>query len=342
MKPITTTTNNRFLIIANVTKKANIKTLIYAAAAHDFTVVIVGLSNLLISDLNLADELISSYSKNNSSSFANQSSIDISDNRNSDICHTSSGNIDLDTISSGIRSSSSASSSSSRGHKDDNGDGMNKGLHTDTSNDEYDSMTNRNITSSSSAINRSLKNNPEKSCTEGNNNDKMTVDSDVRKDSHDETIVNKTDLSNPQIENYLDENYNETVSHDTTSSRYHTNSKNRKKNKNKMKINLPTEAPHPFLRLESLTDLSLFLKEHETPLIGIEIMDGGTCTGRDIFIHSTYIYVYMYKYVNTCVYIYMYIYIYIYIYIYVYTYICIYIYAYIYIFLLVIIQPNQS
>lgn len=286
---------NRFLIIANVTKKANIKTLIYAAAAHGFTVVIVGLPNLLISDLNLADELISSYSKNNSSSFANQSSIDISDDSNSDVCHTSSGNIDDDTISSGIRSSTSTSSSSSRGTKDDNCDGMNKGLHTDTSNDEYDSMTNKNITTSSSCINRSLKNDLMKSRTEGNNNDKMIVDSDVRKDFHYETIENKTDLSNPQIVDYLDEFCTDNVSRDRNSDCYQTNSKYRKKNRNKVKIHLPTEAPpHPFLRLESLTDLSLFLKEHETPLIGIEIMDGGTFTHRDIFIYSTYIYVYIY------------------------------------------------
>jgi hypothetical protein len=302
MKPITTTANSRFLIIANVTKKANIKTLIYAAAAHDFTVVIVGLPNLLISDLNLADELISSYSKNNSSSFANRSSIDISDNSNSDIFHTSSGNIDGDTISSGIRSSTSTSNSSSGGNKYDNGGGINKGLYTD----KYDSITNKNITSSNSCIHRSLKYHPEKSCAEGQNNDKMTADSDVRKDSHDETIVNKTDLINPEIVDYLDENYNKDVSHDTNFNRYHTNSKNRKKNKNKVKIYLPTEAPHPFLRLESLTDLSLFLKEHETPLIGIEIMDGGTFIGRDIFIYSTYICVYISMLIPICIYTYKY------------------------------------
>ena len=49
---------HRYLIIANVSKKPNMKTLIYSAAAHGFGVIIVGLPNLDITDLHLADEVV--------------------------------------------------------------------------------------------------------------------------------------------------------------------------------------------------------------------------------------------------------------------------------------------
>ena len=49
---------NRFLVIANVSKKPNMKTLIYSAAAHGFSVAIVGLPNMSISDLHLSEEIV--------------------------------------------------------------------------------------------------------------------------------------------------------------------------------------------------------------------------------------------------------------------------------------------
>ena len=52
--------SKRYLIIANVSKKPNMKTLIYSAAAHGFSVAIVGLPNMGISDLHLAEEVIGS------------------------------------------------------------------------------------------------------------------------------------------------------------------------------------------------------------------------------------------------------------------------------------------
>ena len=48
----------RFLVIANVSKKPNMKTLIYSAAAHGFSVAIVGLPNMSISDLHLSEEIV--------------------------------------------------------------------------------------------------------------------------------------------------------------------------------------------------------------------------------------------------------------------------------------------
>ena len=50
--------DSRYLIIANVSKKPNIKTLIYSAAAHGFSVIIVGLPNLDVNDLHLAEGVI--------------------------------------------------------------------------------------------------------------------------------------------------------------------------------------------------------------------------------------------------------------------------------------------
>ena len=50
-------TNKKFLVIANVSKKPNMKTLIYSAAAHDFNVAIVGLPNMDISDLHISEEI---------------------------------------------------------------------------------------------------------------------------------------------------------------------------------------------------------------------------------------------------------------------------------------------
>ena len=59
--------DTKYLVIANVSKKPNMKTLIYSAAAHGFSVVIVGLPNLDINDLHLAEGVIGTVENSSSS-----------------------------------------------------------------------------------------------------------------------------------------------------------------------------------------------------------------------------------------------------------------------------------
>jgi hypothetical protein len=147
--------NKKFLVIANVSKKPNMKTLIYSAAAHDFDVAIVGLPNMDISDLHIAEEITGTnhsdlmsrdgWRNNNNSSRSNCTNINQADSSSSSsstggeqentassnqqesgLCESSSHRISSESISSTLdninNSTSSSSSSSSRKVTTDNQD----------------------------------------------------------------------------------------------------------------------------------------------------------------------------------------------------------------------------
>ena len=146
--------NKKFLVIANVSKKPNMKTLIYSAAAHDFNVAIVGLPNMDISDLHIAEEITGinnsdlmsrdGWRNNNSSCRSNctnisqadsssstggeQENTESSNQQESGLCEPSSHRISSESISSTLdnlnNSSSSSSSSSSRKVVTDNQDNL--------------------------------------------------------------------------------------------------------------------------------------------------------------------------------------------------------------------------
>jgi trimeric autotransporter adhesin len=148
--------NKKFLVIANVSKKPNMKTLIYSAAAHDFNVAIVGLPNMDISDLHIADKITGTnhsdlmsrdgWRNNNNSSRSNcttinqadsssstggeQENMESSNQQESGLSGPSSHRISSESINSTLdnvtnsssRSSSSSSSSSSKKVTTDNQD----------------------------------------------------------------------------------------------------------------------------------------------------------------------------------------------------------------------------
>ena len=133
--------NKKFLVIANVSKKPNMKTLIYSAAAHDFNVAIVGLPNMDISDLHLAEEITGTnhsdlmsrdgWRNNNNSSRSNCTNINQADSsstggeqenkessnqQESGLCEPSSHRSSSESISStldNVTNNSSSTSSSS-------------------------------------------------------------------------------------------------------------------------------------------------------------------------------------------------------------------------------------
>ena len=90
--------DSRYLIIANVSKKPNIKTLIYSAAAHGFSVIIVGLPNLDVNDLHLAEGVIGAV-ENTSSKRENWRNI----NSNHDVRNHSDCNPELNEKTSGSK-----------------------------------------------------------------------------------------------------------------------------------------------------------------------------------------------------------------------------------------------
>ena len=133
-------TNKKVLVIANVSKKPNMKTLIYSAAAHDFNVAIVGLPNMDISDLHISEEITGAANSDlnsrdgwrnnnncNKSDCANMNKIDssstsIGDHENAQnpegitVCQQFDHNVESEVVFSAhisVDSSSSSSSSSS-------------------------------------------------------------------------------------------------------------------------------------------------------------------------------------------------------------------------------------
>lgn len=96
----------RYLIIANVSKKPNMKTLIYSAAAHGFSVVIVGLPNLDVADLHLAEGVVEE-----------ESNVDKRNWRNNN--HAGSSG-DIDHIGNGDHVDSSGSNNENSSDNNDN------------------------------------------------------------------------------------------------------------------------------------------------------------------------------------------------------------------------------
>ena len=99
------TDGSRYLIIANVSKKPNMKTLIYSAAAHGFSVIIVGLPNLDVNDLHLAEGVVGAVDNTSSSreKWRNMKASNILDCSNHDMRKHSNCNPELSEKTSGAK-----------------------------------------------------------------------------------------------------------------------------------------------------------------------------------------------------------------------------------------------
>jgi hypothetical protein len=249
--------SKRYLIIANVSKKPNMKTLIYSAAAHGFSVAIVGLPNMGISDLHLAEEVIGFGDRDRDADSRSRECWRNSNNNNNDNDKNNKSSSHINT----------ANNSKNNGKYDN-----------DNNNDDNNDNNNGDDNSSSSS---------RKNMTETHNEDYHSNGNDNSENNNSNSSNNGNNTNNQNYDGSNDNNNNNSNddSNDNTNSIGKNNSNNSsnsrdKEEERKSKLSIsPSKPLCNIIRFETLGELKIFLVEQEIKLFGIEIMDEGRlCT----------------------------------------------------------------
>ena len=303
--------SKRYLIIANVSKKPNMKTLIYSAAAHGFSVAIVGIPNMSISDLHLAEEVIGSGNADNRSRECWRNNNSNNNNINAqNTANNSNSNNENDNNNSSSSSSVNCKNTSVKEHKDasDTHNIVDIASSVDANRDQLGTADGDDRT-----IEMDSKEREDRVCSIDNESKDIlhtALASNLHADS-DSNSKNRNNSSNNNS-NYIDDerdrdrgnnsnSNNNTSSHstDSPSSTLHPHSSSGEPfssstastsistsismsisttiSKNvapKITIS-PSKPLCNIIRFETLGELKLFLTEQNIKLFGIEIMDEG-------------------------------------------------------------------
>jgi hypothetical protein len=256
--------NKRYLIIANVSKKPNMKTLIYSAAAHGFSVAIVGLPNMSISDLHLAEEVIGSGDRDRDA-----------DSRSRE-CWRNNNDNNNDNEKKKKNSSSHVNAAN---NSKNNGKNDNNNRNNDDDNDNNNNIGDDNSSSSSSSSKNMTENHNEDSNSNSNDNsDNNNSNSNDNSNNTDDENNKNNFNNNINNNNDDDSNYNKNNIGKNNSNNSSINRDKEEERKSKLTVS-PSKPLCNIIRFETLGELKIFLVEQEIKLFGIEIMDEGRmCT----------------------------------------------------------------
>jgi hypothetical protein len=293
-----------YLIIANVSKKPNMKTLIYSAAAHGFSVAIVGIPNMSISDLHLAEEVVGSGDadnrsrecwRNNNNNINVQNTANNSNSNNENDNNNSSSSSSVNCNNKSVKEHKDASdthnivdiASSVDANRDQLGttDGDDRTIEIDSKEreDRVCSIDNQSKDILHTALASNLytdsdsdsKNRNNSSDNDSNNNSKYLDDERGRdRDSNSNSNNNTSSLStdSPSGTLHTHSSSSELFSSSTASTSISTSIS---KNMAPKTTVSPSKPSCNIIRFETLGELKLFLTEQNIKLFGIEIMDEG-------------------------------------------------------------------
>ena len=307
--------SKRYLIIANVSKKPNMKTLIYSAAAHGFSVAIVGIPNMSISDLHLAEEVIGSGDADNRSRECWRNNNSNNNNINAqNTANNSNSNNENDNNSSSSSSSCSSSvncrNKSVEEHKDASdtlniadiassvdanrdqlgtADGDDRKIEMDSKEreDRVCSIDNesKDILHTALACNHhadsdsNSKNRNNSSNNDSNNNSKYIDDERDRDRGNNSNSNNNTSshsTDSPSSTLHTQSSSGEPFTSSTASTSISMSISTSISKNVAPKITIsPSKPLCNIIRFETLGELKLFLTEQSIKLFGIEIMDEG-------------------------------------------------------------------